>query len=155
MCRDRTVFYALLSLVGLVVMACAPEALGPHFAPHARPIAGGELYVYRVDGVRSQGKARVRIGASFAAKLANGEYVRLALPSGPHLVKLQFRGLPWVWGWDEIPIQLKDGEVLYLRLAGDLRQTRWLEGQHKTGEPSSERYGPALLRAFVTAESQF
>ena len=153
MCQDRTVFYALPPLVGLVVMACAPEALGPHFAPRARPIAGGELYVYRVDGVPSQGKARVRIGASFTAKLANGEYVRLALPSGPHLVKLQFRGLPWVWDWDEIPIELRDDEVLYLRLSGDVQQTNWRAGQLETDGPTNKRYGPALIRGFVTAVS--
>jgi hypothetical protein len=108
--------------------------------------------VYRVDGVPSQGKARVRVGASFSAKLANGEYTWLALPPGPHIVKLQFRGLPWAWGWDGIPIQLKDGDVLYLRLTGEVQRTNSRAGQPETGGPSSERYGPALWREFATAE---
>jgi hypothetical protein len=142
----------LAALGVLVATACAPGSLGPFFAPGARPTSGGELYVYRVDGVPSQGRARLRIGASFQAKLANGEYTRLALPSGPHVVKLQFRGLPWTWGWDEIPILLKEREVLYLRLAGGVQQTNWRERQLDEAGPRSERYGPALLRGFVSAE---
>ena len=152
--RARLVRLARLVLgVALVATACAPAVVGPAFAPRARPLAGGELYVYRVDGVPSQGKAYVRIEDASIAKLSNGEYTWFALPAGSHVVKLQFRRLPWAWGWDAIPIELNDGGVLYLRVAGGVQQTRWRAGAYETGGPSSEEYGAALFRSFVPAES--
>ena len=150
--RGLVALHSLLAFVGLGVVACAPRAAGPFFAPHLRPIEGGELVVYRVDIVPSRGNARVRVGTSFATELANGEYMRIALAPGPHLVELQFRGLPWTWGWDAVPIRLKDGEVLYLRLSGGVRQTNTVADELQNGGPGTERYGPVLLRDFATTE---
>ena len=111
------------------------------------------MYVYRIDGVPTQGTARVRVGGLCDARLANGEYTRIELPSGPHVVKLQFRGLPWAWGWDEIPIQLKDGDVLYLRLAGEVHRINSRPDGFETRAPRGERYGPTLLPEFATADN--
>ena len=48
--RGSRALCGLLSWVAIAAMACAPVSLGPPFAPRERPHAGGELYVYRVDG---------------------------------------------------------------------------------------------------------
>ncbi len=69
------------------------------------------------------------------------------------LVKLQFRELPWAWGWDEIPIQLKDGAVLYLRLTDGVQQINPRDGEFDTRGSRGERYGPTLFREFERADS--
>lgn len=152
--RTRWIGVAV-GLWGLVSLgSCASDTPGPPFEMHPAPVTGSTVTVYRIDRIPSPGRARVRLGGGREARLANGEYAWFRLPPGRHVAKIQFRGLPWAWGWDDLPFHAQAGEQLFLRLQADGQRTNERAGHLETDFPGprNERFGVALFRGFVSRE---
>lgn len=154
-CRARQVWHCRAIAVGLSLLlaglSCASrQASGPPFEDRAPSNVGVMLFVYRADRVPTRGMARLRLPGGFEAKLANREYAWFEVPAGLHVLKLQFRGFPWAWGWDQVPFQAGFGETLYLRLSADVQRTHQRAGHLEDDNmgPRNERYGVTLLRSF-------
>ena len=149
---------AWLAIVLVLLAACAGRgAPGPRFGTddadrRPAPPGSGVLYVHRADAVPTSGRARLRIPGHLRATLDDREYLRVNLPAGRYELSLQFRGLPWAWGWDTVPFQIRSGQVRYLRLQAIAARTPQ-RGGHRPEDtsPGSERVEVTLARGFVEA----
>lgn len=106
--------------------------------------------MHRVDAVPSSGRVRLRIPGHLRATLDDHEYLRADLPAGRYELSLQFRGLPWSWGWNTVPFEVRPGQTRHLRLqAVALRMPqRNVQRPDDTGS-GDERVDVTLARGFV------
>jgi hypothetical protein len=120
--------------------------------PRAPAAGGGILYIHRVDRVPTSGRVRLRIPEHLNATLDDREYLYVDLPAGDHELSLQFRRLPWSWGWDTLPFEIRPGQTRYLRLqAVATREPQRTGHRPEDTSSGSERLEITLARGFVEA----